>query len=298
MAKLLFKFLAVSILLGEVGAARAAAEGVQLDFDGARLEKIGLFDWFSSGDQTAATVTPADVADPIILVVGLDLSSSNPLIAPNSDLRAKAAKWVQEMIAGTADQLLPPLPVGSMILVRTFGDADPTHQGLLEFEKLKSIIIVDRNTRPIAAKRIGEIIANVPQSMAKSGIKPQGATYVVGFLADVAREVKEADDKYHRELQKNIFRREFKFRTKVVLLSDGIECSPSFDFENAKSTKLPDPYERFHQCEELSIYGLAAGGPGCGNAPIRDRVVRFNRVYRAWDQWAKDAGCSRFSGKD
>ena len=128
---------------------------------------------------------------------------------------------------------------------------------------------------------------------------------LLAYIKSLSRRGRMENDLYEelqfhlqRELQKNIFRREFKFRTKVVLLSDGIECSPSFDFENAKSTKLPDPYERFHQCEELSIYGLAAGGPGCGNAPIRDRVVRFNRVYRAWDQWAKDAGCSKFSGKD
>ncbi|GAK44476.1 conserved protein [Tepidicaulis marinus] len=198
--------------------------------------------------------TEADGARQIL--VGLDLSKSNPLITDAGYAARVAARLGEELDA---------LPLRSRVMVRTFGvyDASSNH--------LKIDQVISARARPEdVAEGIQTLVANLPALVKEGKLEAQMKTNIVPFLDTMAQVV---DCK--------------AMPTTVVLLTDGAE-----DSDYGKLTKwggkLPVPQEAHYEgCEELVILGLGQGF----NSP--KTTARFRT---AWQAYAEGAGFKSFTG--
>jgi hypothetical protein len=190
------------------------------------------------------------------IVIGLDLSRSNPLIE-NPDFAAKVAR----RIAGEVSDL----GFASEVHVRTFGNFD-TSSNTFAYDA-----VISRRARPEkVAAEIEKLVSSVPDLVERGKWRAQNATNIVGFL-DNAVEAIGCDD----------------LPTIVILASDGVEDSEyaRLKFEDAR---LPDPQDHpFRGCAELQILGIGQGT----RSPSQTL-----RLKAMWGRWAKAAGFARFVG--
>lgn len=192
------------------------------------------------------------------IVIGLDLSESNPLVS-NSTYAAAAAALVAENIKS--------LPMASEVMLRTFG----SYSGQKNNLRIDRQISSQKDEKPAAvASLVEEIIANVPKLVRDGTLESQSRTNILPFLEDMAEFVDCS-----------------KMDTTVVLVSDGIE-----DSEYARLVRrddsLPAPSSQLYEgCSELLIVGLGQGS----DSPS------FTQHLRAeWSAWAKSAGFRNFDG--
>lgn len=199
-----------------------------------------------------------DSGPPVRLLIGLDLSTSNPLITSKS-YAASVGALVAEDIRH--------LPMASHVMVRTFGSYSNERNGL----RIDRDISSQRDEKPRAvASLVEQVIAGVPQLVKDGKLQAQGSTNIIGFLEDMSDQIdcSEAD-------------------TFVLLVSDGIEDSEYARLSKRDATLPPPRSQIFDECSELEIVGLGQGA----NSPSFTR-----RLHDQWEAWAMAAGFRRFEG--
>jgi hypothetical protein len=190
------------------------------------------------------------------VVVGLDLSESNPLI-DNPEFAAKVAARVADEIRG--------LGFASEVHVRTFGNYDASSNNF-HYDAVLSV----RNRPDHVAEEVQRLIAGVPDLVKSGRLHAQGRTNILAFMDNVSQSIGCSE-----------------MPTTVILASDGIEDSEYARLERA-SAHLPDPDGRpFAGCAELQILGIGEGT----NSP--SETVRLRGE---WTHWARSAGFGRFQG--
>ena len=190
------------------------------------------------------------------IVIGIDISKSNPLI----DSPAFAAK-----VAARVADVVRNLGFASEVHVRTFGSYDATANPFY-FDTM-----ISARSRPEnVASDIERLIAGTPELVASGKWKAQGRTNILAFLDNVSRSQGCGG-----------------MPTTIILASDGIEDS-QFARLDDPSDHLPDPNGKpFAGCVELQILGLGEGT----RSPIKTARVRDE-----WTRWAREAGFAKFEG--
>lgn len=210
----------------------------------------------ASQPQKAAVTTGEGQGEVMRLVIGLDLSKSNPMVE-DEEYAGKVAQRISGMIKD--------LGFRSQIVVRTFG----TFGG--DENTFRFDAVVSSRYRPEQlSKEINVLIANTPTLVQRGTWQSQERTNILGFLENMAQVVNCSD-----------------MKTIYVLASDGIEES---EYANLKrnASSLPAPAgQSFKGCSELLILGLGQG---------TDSPSATKRLRDEWSTWANAAGFETFSG--
>lgn len=202
-------------------------------------------------------VAPAATYEsPHHIVIGLDLSKSNPLVI-NQIYASKVAKRVGSMIEN--------LPMRSKVTVRTFGVYNAAANNL----RINRVISRRHPAKQVSSVVEG-VIAGVPKLISRGTLRAQMKTNILSFLDNMAQVLDCSE-----------------MPTIVVLASDGIE-----DSELARQTRstdtLPPPIgQPFAGCERLEILGIGQGV----NLPSVTA-----RLRQQWGDWANQAGFKEFRG--
>ena len=190
------------------------------------------------------------------IVIGLDLSRSNPLIADPAFASRVAAR-----VAG----IVRKLGFASEVHVRTFGNYDATSNNFA----YDAVLSVRRRPANVAAD-IERLIAGTPLLVKSGRFHAQENTNILAFLDNVSQSIGCAG-----------------MPTTIVLASDGIEDSDYARLTRADS-HLPPPEGRpFKGCAEMEILGL-------GEGTRSPRITTHLRAE--WSDWARSAGFARFQG--
>lgn len=206
--------------------------------------------------QGSGLTTGEGQGDIRLIVIGLDLSKSNPLVSDDV-----YARKVADRVAG----MVAKLGFRGRVMVRTFGDY-AKGSNAFHFDATVS----SRYQPDQLAADIELLIASTPALVRKGTWSAQGKTNIVGFLENLA-EVIECSE----------------MPTTIVLASDGLEDSEYARLRNANAT-LPSPDAGlFAGCNRLEILGIgrAAGSP-----------VTTKRLRETWASWAQAAGFADFAG--
>lgn len=182
------------------------------------------------------------------VIIGLDLSRSNPLV----DDPAFAAR-VGQRISG----IISKLSFASEVRVRTFGSYDPSSNNW-SFDT-----VISTRARPDdVAAEVQKLIAGTPRLVASGRWKSQQKTNIVAFLDNITRAVGCGG-----------------MPTTIILASDGIEDS---DYARLlRGDHLPAPDRRtFRGCKTLAIYGL---GQGAGSPVL---TARLRTEWENWARTA------------
>lgn len=226
----------------------ALAGGVALAVAGAPKASAIL----SLADRDEDDAAPS----PRRLVIGIDLSRSNPLIE-NPDFAAKVAR----RIAGEVSDL----GFASEVHVRTFGNFDAS-SNTFAYDA-----VISRHARPEkVASEIEKLVASVPELVESGKWRAQNKTNIVGFLENAVESIGCNG-----------------LPTTVILASDGVEDS-EYARLKLEDARLPDPDDHpFRGCAELQILGI---GQGTGSP------TQTMRLRSMWGRWARTAGFARFQG--
>lgn len=218
--------------------------------DSAGLEVPGLV-------QPAAEMSTGEGAGDVRrLVVGLDLSASNPMV-DDTAYAAKVADYVARMIQ--------PLGFRSQVIVRTFG----VFGGQANTFRFDGTVSSRYRPEKMAAE-IRTLIASTPELVRRGVWKSQQETNIIGFMLNMAQVV-DCDG----------------VPTTYVLLTDGLEDSEFVKLKRPEA-QLPDPPRAdFAGCAELLMLGVGQG---------MNSVEQTDRVRAAWSGWADKAGFARFTG--
>ncbi|MEX0839502.1 MAG: hypothetical protein WD034_08220 [Parvibaculum sp.] len=183
---------------------------------------------FLSAPFLAAKAGAVDVPPrPQTVVIGLDLSRSNPLVDDEAYAARVAARMVSE---------IDKLPVRSRVMVRTFGAYDSGANPLKVDE------VISARSRPESvAEGISALVSALPQLVAEGKLKAQDWTYIVSFMETMSHQVDcTAGD------------------VRVILLTDGFEDSEQARMLRGGSLPKPEPY--YQGCTELMMLGVGQGG--------------------------------------
>ncbi|HJW42487.1 MAG TPA: hypothetical protein VJ476_14820 [Rhizomicrobium sp.] len=190
------------------------------------------------------------------LVIGLDISKSNPLV-DNQAFASKVAARIANIVRG--------LGMASEVHVRTFGSYDAASNNF-QYDALISA----RNRPEHVAGEIERLIAGTPYLVKTGKWQSQERTNILAFLDNVSNSIGCGG-----------------LPTTVVLASDGIEDSEYVRLQRS-GTHLPPPDGRpFRGCTEMEILGI---GQGTGSP------VETTRLRTEWSRWAAAAGFGRFIG--
>ena len=204
----------------------------------------------------AGPAPAASKSKPEHIVIGLDLSTSNPLVE-NDAYAAKVAERLMPMLRN--------LEPRSQVTLRTFGVYDPTRQQLRIDRTISSL----HPAEEVAAVVQG-VVKGIPTLVKRGTLQAQPATNIVAFLENTAELV----DCRHNA-------------TNIVLVSDGIEDSSIARLTKLNAVLPPPESKLFKNCKGLEILGIGVGA----NSP-----QLTNHLREQWDAWAKAAGFKDFSG--
>lgn len=190
------------------------------------------------------------------LVIGLDLSKSNPLVE-NPAFAAKVAARVAEQVRA--------LGFMSEVHVRTFGNFDASSNTFA----YDTAISARARPQNVAAD-VEKLIAGTPLLVERGKWVAQDNTNIVAFLDNAVASIGCAG-----------------MPTTVILASDGIEDS-EYARLSLEDSRLPEPNGHpFRGCAELQILGV---GQGTGSP------VMTMRLRSLWSRWAAAAGFAKFTG--
>lgn len=209
-----------------------------------------------NGSARASYVPPAN--PPQTIVIGIDLSSSNPLIR-DEGFAGRVAARIQPMIANLAPR--------SRVLLRSFGAYNSAANNALTLD----ILIAPKTARAEEmARLVAGVIGGLPKMVREGRVQVQNSTNIVPFLMNISKNVDCAAMPVH-----------------VILASDGVEDSQVAKLSRRTAT-LPAPTSApFPGCEELMILGIGRGLNSPGDT---------ERLYGEWQFWSQSAGFRRFVG--
>jgi hypothetical protein len=168
-----------------------------------------------------------NVLHPERVIIGLDLSKSNPLI----DDPAFAARVGQRIAA-----IVRNLGFASEVHIRTFGSYDPSSNNW----GYDTVLSVRARPDQVAAE-IQKLIAGTPRLVASGRWRSQQKTNILAFLDNSVRAFGCGG-----------------MPTTIILASDGIEDSEYARL--AHGDNLPTPDRRLYRgCTKLAIYGIGQG---------------------------------------
>ena len=195
---------------------------------------------------------------PRTIIIGVDLSTSNPLIVDDA-FAAKVAARIAPMITGLAPR--------SRLVLRSFGSYDSAANAVLNLD----ILIAPKTARAEdMARLVQTAVAGVPKLVREGKLRAQNQTNIIAFLDNMAATVD-----CHAQ------------PATVILASDGIEDSKLANLSRNQGT-LPLPTRPiFAGCDELMIFGLAQG--------MRD-PRQTQRLRDEWTVWSQAAGFKGFTG--
>lgn len=197
-------------------------------------------------------------AKPRTVIVGIDLSTSNPLIE-DEGFAAKVAARIGPLIQGLGPH--------SNVRLRSFGTYDSGANAALTFDA----VIAPKTARSEdIARFISAIVAGVPKLVREGKLRSQGSTNIIAFLDNMASIT--------------------DCRTQpatIILASDGIEDSKLANLSHRGGTLPPPERAAFTGCDQLMILGLAQG--------VRD-PRETQRLRDQWGRWAAQAGFKSFLG--
>ncbi len=203
-----------------------------------------------------ASLTDEAGLAPQRLVIGIDISKSNPLV-DDPAFAAKVAARIATIVRG--------LGMASEVHVRTFGSYDASSNNFY-FDAL----ISSRNRPEAVAAEIHKLIAGTPLLVSSGKWRSQENTNILAFLDNVSQSIGCAG-----------------MPTTVVLASDGIEDSEYVRLQHA-GAHLPSPDGKpFRGCAEMEILGLGQG---------TDSPMVTTRLRSEWTRWATAAGFAHFVG--
>lgn len=176
---------------------------------------------------------------PQTVVVGLDISKSNPLVEDP----AYAARVAKRLTAE-----IDKLPVRSRLMVRTFGAYDSSAN------PLKIDEVISARARPeTVAEGVSALVSAMPQLVSEGKLKAQDWTYIVSFMETMSHQVDCAVGD-----------------VRFILLTDGIEDSTIARMPRGGSLPKPEPV--FAGCGELLMLGIGQGaGSPAATKRIRDQ---------------------------
>jgi len=190
------------------------------------------------------------------IIIGLDISMSNPLI-DDRDFAAKVALRISKMVGG--------LGFASEVYVRTFGSYDASENSFYY-----DAVLSTRARPENVAAEIQRLVSGVPMLVERGRFHPQRRTNIIGFLDNVRESIGCG-----------------RMPTTIVLASDGIEDSEYARLDDSDE-HLPKPDGRpFRQCTSLQILGVGQGT----HSPKKTARLRYE-----WQRWADAAGFQEFVG--
>lgn len=193
------------------------------------------------------------------LVIGIDLSTSNPMTR-DASFAQKVANWLRPRILGMGPK--------SLVYMRTFGSYDAAQNQM----KVDRKISAKRNTPADIADLVTGIVAGVPQLIANRRLQAQNQTNILAFLDNMSKLVSCGPGKQP---------------VTVVLASDGIEDSELGNLAGGTGA-LPLPSQPlFKDCKALIILGLGQGT----RSPAKTR-----QLFEQWQAYARAAGFQEFQG--
>ena len=190
------------------------------------------------------------------IIIGLDISKSNPLI-DDRDFAAKVGLRIGKMVGS--------LGFASEVYVRTFGSYDASENSFYY-----DAVLSTRARPENVAAEIQKLVAGVPMLVERGRFHPQRRTNIIGFLDNVRESIGCA-----------------RMPTTIVLASDGIEDSEYARLDDSDE-HLPLPDGRpFRSCVSLQILGIGQGT----HSPKKTARLRYE-----WERWANAAGFQEFAG--
>ncbi|MGD0191573.1 MAG: hypothetical protein ABSD74_12600 [Rhizomicrobium sp.] len=190
------------------------------------------------------------------IIIGLDLSKSNPLI-DDPQFAAKVGARVASMVRN--------LGFASEVHVRTFGSYDASANNF-HYDAVLSI----RERPEAVAADVERVISGTPLLIRHGRWQAQNWTNILAFMDNMSRSVGCSG-----------------MPTTIILASDGIEDSEYAHLDDPHA-HLPAPDGRpFAGCAELDIFGIGQGT----RSPSKTERLRYE-----WTRWAQAAGFGRFSG--
>lgn len=195
---------------------------------------------------------------PRTIIIGIDLSTSNPLIM-DDQFAAKVAARVGSMITGLGPR--------SRLVLRSFGTYDSSANATMNLD----VLIAPKTARAEdMAQLVQQVISGVPQLVRNGKLHAQNSTNIIAFLDNMAATV---DCRAQQAT--------------VILASDGVEDSRLANLSRGGGT-LPRPSRAvFAGCDQLMIFGLAQG--------MHD-PRQTQRLRDEWSAWAAAAGFRGFTG--
>jgi len=202
--------------------------------------------------QVAETSDQATLA-PKRIVIGLDLSKSNPLI-DNPSFAAKVATRIAGQVRS--------LGFMSEVHLRTFGNFDASSNTFA----YDTVISTRARPQNVAAE-IEKLVSGTPMLVERGKWRAQDNTNIVAFLDNAVASIGCSG-----------------MPTTVVLATDGIEDS-EYARLSLEDARLPDPEGHpFRGCAELQILGVGQGTKS---------PVQTMRLKTQWTHWAQAAGFAR-----
>jgi hypothetical protein len=204
---------------------------------------------------------PASYTDQIAapqqrLIIGLDISKSNPLVADPA-FAAKVGARIAEIVRG--------LGFASEVHVRTFGSFEASSNPFYY-----DTTISTRARPEVVAAEVQKLISGTPLLVARGKWVSQETTNILAFMDNISNSIGCA-----------------RLPTTVILASDGIEDSEYVRLQR-DDAHLPPPDGRpFGGCRELQILGI-----GQGTRSPKETV----RLRSEWAKWAWRAGFGKFTG--
>jgi hypothetical protein len=204
----------------------------------------------------ASYLTDQAQLTPQRIVIGIDLSRSNPLI-DEPQFASRVGARVATIIRG--------LGFASEVHVRTFGSYDATSNNF-HYDTVISV----RNRPDDVADQVEKLIAGTPMLIERGKWKAQDRTNILAFLDNVSQSIGCSG-----------------LPTTVILATDGIEDSVYARLDDPDD-HLPAPEGRpFAGCAGLQILGIGEGT----RSPIKT-----TRLRDEWTRWAHEAGFAKFQG--
>lgn len=189
-------------------------------------------------------VPPLDVGAPRRVIVGLDFSSSNPLVIDPSYARKVGARVRDEFET---------LAFRSEVRIRTFGAYDSSSNPFA-FDA-----VISTKQRPeVLARDMDTFISNIPSLVQQGKMETQPYTNILAFLEEMAIELDCST-----------------LPTQIILVTDGVEDSEYVRLKY-RDAKLPRPKKIFSGCYELQMLGVGRGIDSV------TETTRIRKEWKTW----------------
>ena len=206
--------------------------------------------------KKSSAVKSIDLNAPRRMIIGLDLSSSNPLVEDASYAQKVGRRLHKE---------IETLEYRSELKLRTFGAYGASNN------PISMDVTISTRTKERAdvnAREINTFVSNIPNLVSRGQLDTQNYTNILAFMEELSVEL---DCK--------------ELPTQIILVTDGIEDSEYVRLIH-QNAKLPKPGRIFRNCYELQILGVGRS---------MSSPSETNRIREEWRKWSNSAGFKKYT---